>query len=289
MGRAFVFQADYAFGRAAGWASDGVTDDEIQEQLRDALHMRLRRTGRFVESSVLAEPDGRLAVVFVGRQDPRVEDFLAAGLSFPGRLAYRVVAEDSDLSADGTTITGERERLARWAAANPGTNLVYFRTVERSAGGPHGSIEWMLPRGAGETAQAVPLLREPFHTVTCDDIPAGRLFAVPAAEGPAQAHGVEKEMSLLFELSDALEAALAAFAEANAARDCVAVIDDRIVDEREDSSTLFAKPFGVRTRWGTDEARSKLMALSGGALTAPLTFVEFSKRELRNVKRRGSY
>ncbi len=283
MGRAFVFEADFDFARRAGWVAPDATDAELAESMEATLLMRLRRTGRFVESRVLVEGDNRFAVLFVGRQDARIEEFLVAGLSFPGRVAYRVVAEESDLGGE-STLAGERERLKAWTGAHPGEPVQLFREVPRDAGGPHAALEWTLSKDGDDVDGAYPLLAEPSFPLIDADIPVGRIFAVDEAEEGA----AEKSMSLRFELKDDAKQRLADFGAAHAARRCVAVVDDRVVDVRDDSASFFAEPYGVRAGWTFDEARSKMMAISGGRLDAPLTFVEFSKRELPHVKRRGA-
>ncbi|HED65998.1 MAG TPA: hypothetical protein ENJ09_10640 [Planctomycetes bacterium] len=278
MGRAFVYDVDLAFGRAAGWIGAGVGDEQALEEARAALEKRLRRSAYFTEARVLAEEGNRLAAVFVGRQDPAMEKFLLGGLSLAGHLAIGCVAEEGDF--EGTSLAAERQRFVAWCGAHPEASAVHFDRVPREEGGPPERIRWRFPRGERSPERAVPLLADRRLDLTVADLVDGLLVATPVEE-PRGA------FQLQCTLVEEAKGELAELRASSRGHKLVICVDERVLGRlrrrSEDShfDIVFPRPLPA------DAARVLVFAIAGGALPAPLSFVEFSKRRLLDVVQEG--
>ena len=271
-GRAFVFQADLAAGRAAGWIDEEKDDEAVLEGIETALVARLRGAGLFSEARVLREAEGRFAAVFVGDQAPDIEAMLIGGLSNPGRVELRLEAADADL-AGGATLAGERERLAAWRAANPEAPVPSFNSVPPGGAGPDPALRWLSgsPATGGEP---VPVLRRVLGPVARSDMQVG----LRLQPGGGEQHG------LAFRLQEEPAEKLNRRLRAHEGRTLVAVLND-VALHRQPVALPLEYPIPLGGDWSIGEVRALLFA-GGIPLEAPLTFVERSTRELTHVKRR---
>lgn len=297
-GRAFVFEVDLAHARAARWIAEDRTEDEVLDEIEDTLKLRLRRAGRFVEARVLRDDDARLAVVFIGKQDDQIERFLIDGLSLPGRVGCRIVAEDADL--DETTIAAERARLEAWRDANPEAELTFFHDVARADGGPHAELQWMMPWRATDVGAAVPLLRTATWTVSHRDthhMGTGRSNADDGGDG----------LALHLLLNDEPRESLEAFRARWAGRTLATCLDESVlttevqepsssadgdvvdadVMDQADGGESPSERFILDGAFSMAEMRAIVFAAMGESLPCRLRFEGFDQRELMHVKPSG--
>jgi hypothetical protein len=262
MGRAFVFEADLEEGRARGWIAAEAEDEDVLAGVRQALEDRLRTMGRFAEARVEREEGGRFAAIFVGDQQQALEDMIVAGLGNAGRLELRLAAVDADLGRAGATLATERARLERRRAEHPDAALAHF---------DEGAVVWRAPRGGGEPRA---LCREPLELLRRADFPPG-LRVVRDVEAP-----LGLSFTLLAELGEALAGRLKGRDE----RTLVVLLNDEIVSTRPPAES-FELMLSAGEGYSLEDARA-LIAAVGNPLDAPLRFVERTKRELEQVKRR---
>lgn len=273
MGRAFVFRADVERARLAGWVGPDTPEDELLEAVDATLLRRVRKLASFPEAQVAREADARFSVTFVGPMPGPVEEFLIAGLSNPGRLAYRVVATEADLGP-ATDLAAQRRRLESWSAEHPQAPLAAFNRLPAAQGGPDETIVWLARRAETEP---VAVLRDAAHPLLGADMKDG-LQAV--ADSPAR-----EENDLRFELEEEPAKALSAFADAHRGRELAFAINDEVVATSAPDAPLEGAVV-VDTDLSMDQYRALLLAVTGGPLDVPLAFVERSKRPLENVKQR---
>lgn len=280
LGRAFLFEADLELGAELGWLDAAMTPEEALEAIEESLEQRLRRTGKFVEGVVSREEGGRFAVTFVGKQSSGFEALLIEGMSAAGRFSFHVAATDSDLTACGSSLALEIERLEDWLGADPTRHPSRFSNLERAAGGgPCPGIAW-LPRrqGGGErAARAVGVRREPSYLFRAIQIELLKVVPLADRELPVL------EVTLA---ADGLEA-LRAFRQEAGEADLLFAVDGQVVVNQ-----ILKEPIEnpVRLDGGFDvsELRPLILAFAGEPLPAPLRFLSREQRELPNVKLRDS-
>jgi hypothetical protein len=270
-GRAFVFRADLSLGRAAGWIDPETPDADVLDRIRAGLRTRVRSAGRFVESQVLQEEGGRFAVVFVGRQDARIEAFLQDALGRRGRLAVRVVPGDEELASAGCDPAAERQRLDAWRGDHADRPLESFRAVPREEGGPHPLLDWLESDDGGEP---VALVRGAALRVRP---------ALTESRNFVQAEGGRWQLRLELN-AEGLEQ-LSAFGARHPARQLVLALDGRVILTLP-VGTQPENPLFGGSSCTIEEARSYAFALSA-EIPVPLVFEEFSRRPLLNTTEKG--
>ena len=289
MGRAYLFQADLERARAEGWVEAEADDDEILDGIRDTLERRIRSMGMFPEARAEREVDGQFAVTFVGRMAQPIETFLQRGLSNPGHLSYRVLPRPEDLAGE-SDLDAERSRLDRWLAEHPAGSLADFNRLPSEQGGPHAAILWLprrplagesgsdgAPKGtAGEPLAVLRGAVHEFHRDHMGEQGIGASFETP----------LDTELGVAFDLKQEQADELRAFGERNRGRRLAFVINEEVVELR-DAPESFENPVSVAAGLSREECRELLLAVSGGPLRAPLTFVGFGKRPLHGVKIRS--
>lgn len=276
MGRAFLYRVDLAYGRAAGWIPPGTSDADAVEAARSALESRLRHTAYFTEASVLAEEGARLAAVFVGRQAPQLEEFLQKGMARPGRLSLARRATVENLG--DAVLAEERSRFEAWSQAHPGTPPVFFDVVPAEEGGTLHGLRWRLPEGEGAARTAVPLLGDPALELSRTDLKGGTLGV---AEGDGMPDRFLLRVVLEGEAKTKFQELRGSLAELVVCVDG-AVLGTPRPDEAGSGDFLLPGPVSG------EQARLLVFSVAGGALPAPLRFVEFGKRPLRGVTQEGS-
>lgn len=274
MGRAFLFQANLEHGRAAGWCSPDADRDAVLDHIARQLEVRLRSTGRFVEATVAREPEGALAVTFVGRQAQSIEEMLRRGLSHSGRIEYAALATGEKLTEMGIDLANEKERLVAWREKNPEAPLSFFNTVAVESGGPNAELRWAQPKGEGAP---VLLLRARSHLFGRSQMKEEQ--PLEPIVHPEQ----EGELAVRVHLTEEAQAQLRATLEPHLGQKVATLVNDRVVRVRvldalpEESTDVV----GDLTR---DEVRSLIWGLAAEPFGAPLRFTGFGKRELSNVK-----
>ena len=269
MGRAFVFRADLSLGRAAGWIAAETADSDVLDAIQEGLHRRIRSAGRFVEARVLQEEDDRFAVVFVGRQDPSIEEFLSDSLARRGRLSHRVPVTDDDLVASGADLASEHVRLETWRATHADRPVAAFRSVPRSEGGPHPLIDWL----ESDEGPVAVLRGTELHV---------RRAATKSRNSIPEEGGTWR---LRFELTAEGLEELRVFAAVHPGRSIAIVLDGRVL-ELWAADDPPENPLYAGGGWTIEEGRACAFSLTG-ELPLPLVFEGFSKRRLLGTREKG--
>lgn len=273
MGWAYVLQADLEAGRLAGTLPPEVSDEQALERIAASLRARLVGSGKFVEGQVAVEPEGRLSVTFVGRMGEAYDRLLIAGLTDSGRLTCYALATDADVEGG---LAPERARFDAWRAANPEAPAGQFDWLPVEAGGPAAGLVWRPRYDGGEP---LPLLRETARMFTrADADPTGGKFKMVHDEhGPAGFQYAVGEEALPI---------VSAYLRARTGRELYFVVNGAVhaaFEPGEDWDGIVK----VRRGFDLDSVRGFLFAFSGEPFLAPVRFVEFDKRQLRNVRLDG--
>ena len=281
VGRAFIFQADVPKARALGWLDSETSDAEALENVAAGLLKRVRSMGRFPEAQVAQEEGGRFSVTFVGKMADNMERFLEGGLASSGRLSLRVVAEDSDLSAHGTSMAAERQRMESWLAAHGDDSLNDFNLLPAEEGGPHPSIHWM-PRLRFERDS----VRQTAPVAVLDGDSLRFQFADLTGTPRLKTNDRGEMLGFMLELAEVPAQALHGFEQAHPGRVLAFAVNDHVaatepVPEESRNQVFVDAPMEIA------DYRELLLGFAGGALDVPLTFVEHGKRPLPRRRAAG--
>lgn len=272
-GWAFILQADLAAGRRAGTLAADVEDAAARELLATSLRARLVGSGKFVEGHVAVEQDGRISVTFVGKQGEAYDRLLKNGLTNAGRLVCYALADADDVASLPGGLGAQAALFSTWREAHPDLPASAFDALAAEDGGGSPLLVW---RPDSKTGAPMALLASTARRVVRFD--AGFKFRLMH----------EDEVPVGFEFTIG-EESLASFTEYFAAH-----TGEELVPVVNGTATPAFVPTAewdglVRVTSGLDMEgiRAFLFAFSGEPLCAPLSFVEFAKRPLRNVRTDG--
>ena len=262
VGRAFVFELDAQAAAEAG-AGGGDGAAALLDRAAAVLVRRLRASGRFAEATVALEPGSRLVVTFVGDQPAATESMLIDGLARPARVELRAEPSAGDLRRAGSSREEERGRLAAWRRLHPAAPLDEFTALPPGRGGASEGFEWLPSPGGELLVVTAPGTR---HALASEE---HSLTVTEAGEGG---------YALGLELAHAAHEALRSVEP----KVGLVALEGRVVG-RWSGALPRSLPLGVHRGAA---ARALVFALGGGALPAPLAFVERTTRPLGNVRTR---
>jgi hypothetical protein len=263
-GTRIVLQPDLSAARAAGEHAE-----ELRTRLEAALLARAQRAPGV--SAARIEHDGeRLVLALEPELDAAQRARLETALVLPGELALGIVADP----ADGLDLVDEQARLAAWLGEHPDAPLSAFATVARADGGPDPALRWAeldpadprTPRERASRCQALLVQSNPSWRFTAQD-----LRDVHESRDPSGFPAIG------FELGSARKQDFGDFTEAHIDRALAIEVDGVLVSIATINDRLPGQGI-VMGQFDAERARAIALALSAGALPAPVRVVEAGAR-----------
>jgi len=259
-----VLQPDLSGARAAG---------EHAEELRARLERALVARAQLAPGVRVArvERDGERLVVAVEPELSASERaHLEAALVEPGRLSIGIVAS----SGDGFDLDGERALLKAWLTEHPDAPVSAFAGVARADGGPDPALRWSeqdpadprAPKDRASRCQPLLVQTNPARRFTEEDL-------AQAYESTDPSGGA----AIGFELLGERKQDFGDFTEAYIDRLMAIEVDGVLVSLATINDRLPGQGI-VMGRLDPERVRVMALALSAGALPAPVRVVEASAR-----------
>lgn len=259
-----VLQPDLSGARAAGEHAE-----ELRARLERALVARAQLAPGVRAARV--ERDGeRLVLALEPELSAAERAHLEAALVEPGRLSIGIVASN----ADGFDLEGEQARLKAWLSEHPDAPISAFAAVARADGGPDPALRWSerdpadprTPKERASRCQALLVQPNTAWRFTGEDL--ARAYESQDPSGNA---------AIGFELLPERKQDFGDFTEAHIDRLMAIEVDGAVVSIATINDRLPGQGI-IMGRFDLERAHVMALALSAGALPAPVRVVEASAR-----------